>query len=66
MELSQNEKLEAMAILQDCIDNGRIESFSDGDLNPSSVQAEVSFEATERGHDDAMAEAMGDYAAENC
>lgn len=66
MELSQNEKLDAMAILQDCIDNGRIESFSDGDLNRDSVQVEVSFEASEQGYDDETAEAMGDYAAENC
>jgi hypothetical protein len=63
--LTPTEQNTALAILQDCIDNGRIDSFDDGVLNPSSVQVEVSFEAGEQGYDDETAEAMGDYASEN-
>ena len=66
MNLSLNDQLAAMAILQECVDNGRIESDDDGNLNPASVQVEVSFEAGEQGYDSETAEAMGDYAAENC
>lgn len=65
MELSLNEQLAAMGILQDCMDNGRIECYDNGDPNPASVQVEVSFEASEQGYDDETAAAMGDYAADN-
>ena len=66
MALSLNEQLDAMAILSDCVEDGRIESGADGDLNRESVRVEVSFEASEQGYDDETAEAMGEYAAENC
>ena len=65
MELSLTEQLEAMAILSDCVEDGRIEEDGDS-MNRESVRVEVSFEATERGYNDATAEAMGDYAASNC
>jgi hypothetical protein len=65
MELSMNEQLDAMAILQDCVDNGRIESDDNGNLNRESVRVEVSFEASEQGYDSETAEAMGEYAARN-
>jgi hypothetical protein len=65
MELNMSEQSKAMEILQDCVDNGRIESDDNGNLNPASVQVEVSFEAGEQGYDSETAEAMGDYAAAN-
>jgi hypothetical protein len=63
--LSMNEQLEAMAILSDCVDNGRVEADESGKLNPASVQVEVSFQAGEQGYDSDTAEAMGDYAAQS-
>ena len=62
--LTQAEQNEALQIAQFVIENGRVES-TDGNINPASLAAEVSFEASERGLDSATAEAMGEYAANN-
>ena len=60
--LSDAEKNEALEIARFVVENGRVESI-DGELNPDSLETEVEFEASERGHKDADAAEMGKYAA---
>ncbi len=60
--LTQDEQEQATQIARFVTEQGRVQS-EDGKPQPESLAAEVSFEASERGFDEATAEAMGDYAA---
>lgn len=62
--LSQNQQNEAMSIARFVAENGRVASKG-GKFVKSSMEAEVSFEASERGHDSRTAQEMGRYAARN-
>ncbi len=60
--LTQDEQEQATQIARFVMEQGRVQS-EDGKPLPDSLAAEVSFEASERGFDEATAEAMGDYAS---
>ena len=62
--LSQNQQNEAMRIARFVAENGRVRSKG-GKFVKASMEAEVSFEAGERGHDARTAQEMGRYAARN-
>ncbi len=62
--LSQNQQNEALKLAKFVVENGRVESKG-GKFNPASMEEEVGFEASERGHDARTAQEMGRYAARN-
>ena len=61
-KLSDADRNEAMKIAQFVAENGRVQSKG-GKFNPASMEAEVDFEAGERGIDSTTAAEMAKYAA---
>jgi predicted transcriptional regulator len=63
-KLTQDEQEQAAQIARFVIESGRVVA-TDGNIEPASLEVEVSFEASERGIDSATAAAMGEYIAQN-
>ena len=62
--LTQEQKEQATQIAKFVVENGRVLTDGSANFQRASMAVEVSFEAYERDIDIAIADAMGDYAAQ--